>query len=140
MKYYKIGVLYVLFCLISTALNLSTQRIILASINYSVFGFIAAILLGTIIGLLTKYYLDKKFIFIKRSDVKDSKPQFIMYATTGIATTSLFWGIETVFWLYGKTQLYREIGAIIGLFIGYVAKYNLDKSFVFKSHSIGRRL
>ena len=50
---------------------------------------------------------------------------------TGVATTVIFWGSETLFWLVWKTDFMREAGALLGLAIGYVTKYNLDRRFVF---------
>lgn len=138
MKYYEIMILYSLFCVIATALNLLTQRLVLAVLNQTSVVFIVAMLLGTGIGLLVKYALDKNFIFIGSGKIRPDNTQFIMYALTGVGTTTIFWSIETIFWFFGETQLYREIGAVIGLCIGYVAKYKLDKRFVFKSYAIGR--
>jgi hypothetical protein len=33
--------------------------------------------------------------------------------------------------MIGRTDAMREIGAVIGLAIGYFVKYNLDKRYVF---------
>jgi putative flippase GtrA len=49
----------------------------------------------------------------------------------GLVTTVTFWGSETVFWLVWQTSMMCEIGAIVGLSIGYAVKYNLDRRFVF---------
>jgi putative flippase GtrA len=49
-----------------------------------------------------------------------------------VITTLIFWGTETLFWLTWGTDLMRETGAVIGLAVGYVIKYNLDKRFVFR--------
>ncbi|MDC1270063.1 GtrA family protein, partial [Amylibacter sp.] len=38
---------------------------------------------------------------------------------------------ETAFWLVWQTYAMRELGAVLGLSIGYVVKYNLDRRFVF---------
>jgi putative flippase GtrA len=48
----------------------------------------------------------------------------------------IFWGTETVFWLTWKTDAMREIGAIIGLSIGYFVKYHLDKRYVFTASKL----
>ena len=42
-----------------------------------------------------------------------------------------------LFWTYFKTHNMREIGAIIGLTIGYMIKYKLDKNFVFNTFKEG---
>ena len=55
---------------------------------------------------------------------------FIRYSILGVFTTIIFWVID-LFWLIWETEHMREFGAIIGLSIGYVLKYNLDKKYVF---------
>ncbi len=93
-----------------------------------------ALLVGTMTGLISKYCLDKKFIFafFTRSQRHNLKT-FVAYALTGVLTTALFWGFElgSEFWLGGKSARYS--GAAIGLAIGYVVKYQLDSRMVFVS-------
>ena len=57
--------------------------------------------------------------------------QFGLYTAMGIVTTLIFWGTETAFWLAWNTEAAREAGAVLGLTVGYVVKYNLDRRFVF---------
>jgi putative flippase GtrA len=49
----------------------------------------------------------------------------------GLVTTAIFWGTETAFWMIWHTGMMRELGAVLGLLVGYVVKYNLDRRFVF---------
>jgi putative flippase GtrA len=56
---------------------------------------------------------------------------FSLYTVMGTATTAIFWGTETAFWMIWHTDFMRELGAMIGLSIGYIVKYNLDRRFVF---------
>ncbi|MCE1274677.1 MAG: GtrA family protein [Chlorobiales bacterium] len=50
----------------------------------------------------------------------------------GVVTTVIFWGFEFGFdHLFGTREL-RYLGGMIGLGIGYVSKYHLDKQFVFR--------
>ena len=44
---------------------------------------------------------------------------------------AIFWTSETAFWLVWQTDLMPKLGAILGLSLGYVVKYNLDRRFVF---------
>lgn len=123
---------YILFSIFATFANIFTQRIIF-SINQSNSFFIIAILCGTFIGLILKFYLDKKWIFYDNvSSIRLESIKFGRYTSMGIISTLVFWITETVFWLIWETARMREIGAIIGLSIGYIIKYNLDKRFVFK--------
>ena len=121
---------YFLFCLVAIVVNLATQRILLGVIFNS--GFIVALLFGTITGLITKYYLDKIYIFkdLDRS-IKNNSKKFLFYSLNGIGTTVIFWATESLFYFLIGTSLARELGAIIGLSIGYFIKYSLDKKYVF---------
>ena len=124
--------LYIFFALISTFANLITQRFIL-SINNSNLFFLTAVILGTFIGLLIKFFLDKKWIFNDISyGLENQTRKFSLYASMGLLTTIIFWSTETIFWFIWQTEKMREIGAILGLTIGYILKYKLDKNFVFK--------
>tara|TARA_A100001388_G_C28774120_1_gene505980 strand:- start:2252 stop:2668 length:417 start_codon:yes stop_codon:yes gene_type:complete len=122
---------YILFSFIATFANIFTQRIIF-SFNKSNSNFIIAILCGTFVGLILKFYFDKKWIFYdKVSSIKAEGLKFGRYTSMGIISTLVFWITETVFWLIWETAKMREVGAIIGLSFGYIIKYNLDKRFVF---------
>ena len=91
-----------------------------------------SMLIGTLVGLIVKYYLDKKYIFkFTEKLYKKNLINFILYSCVGIFTTILFWITEFAFdyWFGSKTM--RYVGAIIGLSIGYTLKYNLDRKFVF---------
>jgi len=54
----------------------------------------------------------------------------------GLVTTAIFWGAETASWLVWRTELARELGAILGLAVGYVVKYRLDRRFVFTASRV----
>ena len=81
-----------------------------------------------------KYALDKRWIFFDQvRGVSAQSRQFLLYSTMGLVTTVIFWGSETLFWLIWRTDLMRELGAVLGLTVGYVTKYQLDKRFVFET-------
>ena len=87
---------YTLFSIYAILLNLFFQEfsfIILIKGNIYV-----SIIVGTIAGLILKYYLDKKYIFNFNTDgvIKETKI-FILYSITGIFTTFIFWTLELVF-------------------------------------------
>lgn len=120
---------YIIFAIISIAINLLTQYFVLifADVLY------IAMFFGTFLGLITKYFLDKKFIFYYRSKNKiDDGKKFFMYSFFGIFTTLVFWGFEISFDAIFKSDLAKYVGALLGLVIGYILKYFLDKNFVFK--------
>jgi len=123
---------YSLFAIFSTLVNLLFQYISFAF--YS--GFLSlyiAMFFGTLAGLVAKYILDKKYIFYYVvKDKKDDGKKFILYSIMGVFTTLIFWGFEIGFDYIFANDFAKYLGAIIGLAIGYVVKYFLDKRFVFK--------
>ncbi|MEJ5978007.1 GtrA family protein [Novosphingobium sp. PS1R-30] len=122
---------YVVFALVATASNLATQRLVLGLDDDQV-AYYPALLAGTSVGLVIKYLLDKRWIFADpaRGLVAHGR-RFTLYTLMGVVTTVIFWGTETLFWLSWQTQTAREIGAILGLSIGYFVKYHLDRRHVF---------
>jgi putative flippase GtrA len=122
---------YTVFAVIATIANLAVQRLVLMG-GDSKLMFMAAVGAGTIVGLVIKYILDKRWIFMDTATgAAAHKKKFGLYTIMGLATTAIFWGMESAFWFIWQTDLMREVGAIIGLSIGYVVKYNLDRRFVF---------
>ena len=45
----------------------------------------------------------------------------------GIISKIIFWGTKTIFWVIWESEKMRELGAILGLTLGYIVKYKLDK-------------
>nr|WP_245243002.1 GtrA family protein [Pararhodobacter sp. SW119] len=122
---------YAAFAVLAVLANLAAQRAVLA-FGESAGHFVAAVALGTAVGLVVKYLLDRRWIFGQQSaGFRATGRQFSRYTATGIATTAIFWATETAFWAIWQTHTMREIGAVIGLTIGYVVKYRLDRAFVF---------
>jgi len=126
-----ITLLYSLFAIIAIAANLLSQEVAL-TLYAGRYQLGIAILMGTAVGLIIKYLLDRKFIFKANTQaLQKDAAQFFAYASTGVLTTMLFWGSEIAFdYLFGSKEA-RYIGAILGLSCGYYLKYQLDKRFVF---------
>ena len=124
---------YSFFAVLATLANLSIQRVILWFGNSATL-FVIAIVIGALVGLVLKYFLDKHWIFQDISIGKKARSkQFFLYTSAGVFTTTIFWVTETVFWFVWQTDLMREVGAIIGLSFGYIVKYQLDRNYVFIS-------
>jgi putative flippase GtrA len=122
---------YVAFALVATAGNLGTQRLLLRW-GDEAFIYYPALLAGTLVGLVLKYCLDKRWIFgDATTGLSQHGRKFSLYTLMGVATTAIFWGTETLFWLTWNTETAREIGALLGLSSGYVVKYHLDRRYVF---------
>lgn len=128
-----IALRYALFAGLATLANLMVQRAVLALVAGSaVLAYPAALAAGTGVGLVVKFALDKRWIFFDRSAGAAAQGRlFWLYTLTGIATTAIFWGTETAFWLVWHTDAAREAGAVLGLTVGYIVKYRLDRRFVF---------
>lgn len=122
---------YIIFASISTFFNLTSQYV-----SFSLYSDFAALYIamffGTLTGLVIKYILDKKFIFyheVKRK--RDDARKFALYSLMGLLTTIIFWGTEVSFDALSQDPNAKYFGAIVGLSIGYVIKYFLDKKYVF---------
>ena len=125
-------IIYGFFAAIATITNIGVQDIFIKIYNGSN-NILLSVFVGTLTGLLTKYYLDKRFIFKfrPRNNAHDSKV-FFLYTLTGVATTIIFWGSELAFHIYFKSNEMRYLGGTIGLLVGYTIKYQLDKRYVFE--------
>lgn len=122
---------YAAFAVVATLANLATQRLVLG-FDDGQLGYYPALLAGTAVGLVVKYALDKRWIFAdpSRGLVAHGR-RFTLYTLMGVVTTAVFWASETLFWLQWQNQAAREIGALLGLSVGYFAKYHLDRRLVF---------
>lgn len=127
---------YAAFAVVATIANLATQRFVLQFGDTGIH-FACAVGVGTVLGLVIKYALDKRWIFYDvETGVKNHSRKFSLYTAMGLVTTAIFWGTETAFWLIWQTDMMRELGAIVGLSVGYVVKYNLDRRFVFNDRQL----
>lgn len=120
---------YGAFAILATLVNLGAQELVLRLLGREGPGVAAAVVVGTGVGLVVKYLLDKRYIFDDGS--RQMARQFSLYTLMGIATTVIFWGMVAVFWLVWGTDLARITGAVLGLSIGYVTKFWLDRRYVF---------
>lgn len=122
---------YALFAVIATVANLGIQRVIMRLGDHALV-FFAAVLVGTLVGLVIKYVLDKRWIFFDvGTGLKQHGRKFGLYTAMGLITTAIFWSTESAFWFIWRTEAMRELGAVLGLTVGYVVKYQLDRRFVF---------
>lgn len=127
----KLATLYVVFAAMSTVVNLGSQAVLLRllSADYKVF---IALVIGTGVGLLTKYLLDKRWIFQFQTTSKTHEARtFTIYTVFSLLTTLVFWGFELgALWVF-KSETAQMIGGLVGLAIGYIWKYWLDKKYTF---------
>ncbi len=122
---------YISFALIATILNLFTQYIFL-KMYYGIGSLYLAMFLGTLIGLVIKYILDKNYIFkYKINNKKEELKKIFLYSFLGIFTTLIFWSFEIAFDMIFEYDLAKYVGGSLGLALGYYLKYSLDKKIVF---------
>lgn len=123
---------YLAFALAATVVNLGSQMLSIACYQ-GAYAIPVSMIVGTGAGLLLKYVLDKRFIFKAETEslAHDGK-LFILYSAMGLITTAIFWLVEYAFHLAFANDGMRYLGGAIGLAIGYLLKYQLDKRFVFQ--------
>jgi len=122
---------YSVFAVISTTINILVQIISFVFFK-DWWAIYLALSFGTIAGLITKYVLDKRWIFeYAHTNSRDNVIKFSLYSLSGLFTTAIFWLTEMYFYFNFEFIEAKYLGGFIGLFIGYVVKYNLDKRYVF---------
>ncbi len=127
----KLVLLYSLFAVIAMAANILAQEAALLLYG-DAYAMAFAILSGTAVGLVVKFLLDRHYIFAASSrPLHRDLGRFIAYGSTGVLTTLLFWGTEIAFDLLFDSRMARYAGAVLGLSLGYVIKYRLDRRYVF---------
>lgn len=128
---FNLALLYALFAVIATLCNILAQEISIHLFGTS-FSLVISVLSGTLVGLVVKYILDKRYIFkYKTKNAQHNHRTFVLYAMMGLFTTVVFWGFEFGFHFIFESKEMRYLGGIIGLMIGYISKYYLDKKYVF---------
>jgi putative flippase GtrA len=135
MTFVSLSARYVLFAALATAANIGSQELVVRAYSGS-FDILASVVMGTGVGLVVKYILDKRYIFRfrARSVAHDTKT-FALYTVMGLVTTVIFWGFEFGFHHIFETKEMRYLGGVIGLAIGYLTKYHLDKRYVFRTEA-----
>jgi len=128
----RLAVLYALIALIAMAVNIGMQEVAIRAYRGPL-QLVLSVVAGTGVGLIVKYALDKRFIFrFRNRDSLHEARTFGLYALMGVGTTIVFWTFEFGFQYAFQTKELRYLGAVMGLAIGYWAKYLLDKHFVFR--------
>lgn len=128
----NLAIVYIFFAFLATVANIASQEAVILGYNGSL-SVQASIIVGTAVGLLVKYFLDKKYIFrFQARSTRHGAKVLVLYISMGLVTTAIFWGFEFGFHLFFASREMRYLGGVVGLSIGYVAKYYLDKRYVFR--------
>lgn len=129
---FKLAIRYAILAAVATLANIASQEGAL-HLYRGVYEIGGSIIVGTAVGLVVKYVLDKRYIFrFKAQNRRHDSRVFILYTVMGLLTTVIFWGFEWGFQFLYETKEMRYLGAVIGLALGYLTKYQLDKRFVFR--------
>ncbi len=132
----KLAINYAIFALIATAANIGAQDLVIRTYS-GAYDILASVVVGTGVGLVVKYILDKRYIFRFRArSVAHDTQTFALYTVMGLVTTVIFWGFEFGFHHIFETKEMRYLGGVIGLAIGYLTKYHLDKRYVFRTEAV----
>lgn len=128
----KLAASYAVFAVIAIICNILAQDIC-SYLYFGRFSIVFSVFVGTGVGLVVKYILDKKYIFkYKTQSLKHDSQIFSLYVMMGVLTTLIFWGFEFGFHYIFETKQMRYLGGVFGLMIGYICKYYLDKRYVFR--------
>jgi putative flippase GtrA len=129
-----IAVRYVLFAVVATLANLAAQETVVRLAPAAPLAL--SIAAGTVVGFAVKYVLDKKWIFYDAFTThREEARKISLYGLFSVVTTLVFWGFEVAFWMIWRTDFAKYAGAVLGLAIGYTAKFTLDQTFVFRERS-----
>ncbi|MFY3385251.1 GtrA family protein [Paracidovorax sp. MALMAid1276] len=132
----KLAVTYAIFALIATAANIGAQDLVIRTYSGTA-NILTSVVVGTGTGLVVKYILDKRYIFrFRPRSLNHDTQTFVLYAAMGLATTIIFWAFEFGFHHVFETKEMRYIGGVVGLVIGYLSKYHLDKRYVFRMEAV----
>lgn len=128
----KLATTYLLLAVIATLLNIAAQDVF-SRLYAGPYALVYAVVAGTAVGLISKYILDARYIFrFRAQSLAHGSQAFVLYVGAGVLTTLIFWGFEFGFDRLFQSKEMRYVGAITGLGIGYLCKYQLDKRFAFR--------
>lgn len=127
---FVLGLRYVGFAVLAAAANLLAQEATMRIAPGAPLP--AALLMGTGVGFVVKYLLDKRFVFFDASGSHTEEARKVaLSGLFSVATTGLFWISELGCFAVWGTREAQYAGAILGLGLGYAVKYGLDRRFVF---------
>src|SRR5260370_13839597 len=130
-KSMRLAIVYTIIALIATAANLGAQELTVRAWP-GAFQIEPSVFIGTGVGLVVKYVLDKVFIFRFRAASTLHDPHtFILYTAMGVVTTLLFWGFEFGFNSAFQDKNMPDVGALISPALSYFAQYHPGKPLGF---------
>lgn len=126
---------YVISAVASVAANLAAQQATV--VMTSAAPLMVSILVGTIAGFIVKYLIDKVWTFREAytSPIAEAH-RITLSGLFSVLTTLIFWAFELGFYAIWPTDFSKYSGAVLGLSIGYIIKFQLDRRYVFKDSAV----
>lgn len=126
---------YVITAVLSIFANLVAQQVTVVGAPAA--HLMVSIVAGTIVGFFAKYLMDKIWTFREAYTTPAAEAhRIILSGLFSVGTTIIFWAFELGFLAIWKTDFAKYAGAVIGLSIGYTAKFWLDRRHVFRDATV----
>ncbi|SFQ63835.1 GtrA-like protein [Roseivivax halotolerans] len=120
---------------ICVATNLAAQEAVMQTAPTA--PLMVSIVIGTGVGFLVKHVIDKTWTFREPYITPAAEARRItLSGVFSVLTTIIFWGFELGFYTIWGTDIAKYTGAVLGLTIGYVVKYMLDRRMVFREATV----
>ncbi|WP_223163139.1 GtrA family protein [Roseivivax sediminis] len=121
---------YAAAAVICVATNLAAQEAVVRAAPSA--PLMVSIIIGTGVGFLVKHVIDKTWTFREPYITPAAEAwRITLSGLFSVLTTVIFWGFELGFYAIWGTDFAKYAGAVLGLGIGYVVKYMLDRRMVF---------
>lgn len=126
---------YVVAAVLSVIANLLAQEATVRGLPPA--PLMVSIVMGTGVGFLVKHVIDKRWTFRESYTTHRGEIQRVtLSALFAVLTTMIFWSFELSFHALWQTDLAKYTGAVLGLSIGYLIKFRLDRRLVFREATV----
>lgn len=126
---------YAATAVLSVLANLIAQEVTTREMPHA--HLMLSIVVGTLVGFFIKYVVDKTWTFRERYTTPLGEAQRItLSGLFSVLTTLIFWAFELGFYAIWQTDFAKYLGAVLGLSIGYILKFWLDRHHVFKESTV----
>ncbi|GGX67538.1 hypothetical protein GCM10007385_40850 [Tateyamaria omphalii] len=126
---------YVATAVLSVLANLLAQEMTVRGMPDA--HLMVSIVVGTLVGFFIKYVVDKTWTFRERYTTPFGEAQRItLSGLFSVLTTLIFWAFELGFHAIWQTDFAKYLGAVMGLSIGYILKFWLDRRHVFRESTV----
>lgn len=126
---------YAISAVVSVVANLVAQQITVVGVSAA--PLMVSIIVGTIVGFAVKYLMDKTWTFREAYTTHKAEAHRVtLSGLFSVLTTLIFWAFELGFYAIWQTDFAKYTGAVLGLSIGYIIKFWLDRRHVFREATV----